>query len=74
MTEDLTTEQAADLLNVSTPYLIGLLKSGAIQHRLDAGHRRVRADSLREYRRVDDQRCREAAGELAALAQEMGLP
>lgn len=69
----LTPQQAADLLNVSRPYLIGLLKTGAIEHRLVGEHRQVRADSLLSYLRRDDRRRREAADELAALTEEMGL-
>ncbi|GAB2762415.1 helix-turn-helix domain-containing protein [Amycolatopsis magusensis] len=64
-------QAAAELLNVSRPYLIGLLDAGEIEHRLVGRHRRVRADSLLEYLRDDDRRCREAADELAVLTQEM---
>ncbi|OAH12154.1 helix-turn-helix domain-containing protein [Streptomyces jeddahensis] len=70
---ELTTQQAADLLNVSRPFLIGLLKAGEIEYRTVGTHRRIRAESLLEYRRRDDQARREAADELTALNQEMGL-
>ncbi|MEU9286407.1 helix-turn-helix domain-containing protein [Streptomyces sp. NPDC048275] len=70
---ELTTQQAADLLNVSRPFLIGLLNSGEIEYRTVGTHRRVRAESLLDYRRRDDQARREAADELTALNQEMGL-
>ncbi len=61
------------MLNVSRPYLIGLLDAGEIEYRKVGTHRRVRAASLLDYQRRDDQRRREAADELAALTQEMGL-
>lgn len=70
---ELTTQQAADLLNVSRPYLIGLLEAGEIDYRTVGKHRRVRAQSLREYIRNDDLERRRAADELSALNQEMGL-
>ncbi|GGM82649.1 excisionase [Longimycelium tulufanense] len=70
---ELTTQQAADLLNVSRPYLIGLLEQGEIDYRMVGKHRRVRAASLLDYLRRDDQARREAADELTALTQEMGL-
>ncbi|MDB1087243.1 helix-turn-helix domain-containing protein [Streptomyces sp. ACA25] len=70
---ELTTQQAADMLNVSRPFLIGLLEAGEIDYRKVGTHRRIKAQSLLEYQRHDDRKRREAADELTAVNQEMGL-
>lgn len=70
---ELTTQQAAALLNVSRPFLIGLLEQGEIDYRTVGTHRRIKASSLLDYMRRDDAKRRDAADELATLTQEMGL-
>jgi excisionase family DNA binding protein len=70
---ELTTQQAADLLNVSRPFLIGLLNAGEIRYRLVGKHRRILAEDLLNYLRNDDHRRRDAADELTALGQDIGL-
>jgi excisionase family DNA binding protein len=69
----LTTQQAADLLNVSRPYLIGLLESGQIGYTKVGRHRRVAFADLMEYKRRSDRQARAAADELTVLGQEVGL-
>lgn len=70
---ELTTQQAADLLNVSRPFLIGLLGAGEIEYRLVGKHRRIKAESLLAYLRRDDQQRRAAAAELTVLSRELGI-
>lgn len=70
---ELTTQQAAEVLNVSRPFVIKLLDEEKIAYRTVGTHRRIRADSLLEYKRRDDAARHEAAGELAAMTQELGL-
>ena len=69
----LTTQQAADMINVSRPYLIGLLESGQIPYTKVGRHRRIAYADLREYKRHADQASRAAADELSELGQELGL-
>jgi excisionase family DNA binding protein len=70
---ELTTQQAADMLNVSRPHLVKLLSEGQIKFRTVGTHRRVLAQSLLEYLKADDQRRRDSAAELTRLGQEMNL-
>lgn len=62
----LTTQQAADILNVSRPFLIALLEKGAIPFTTVGRHRRIRAENLFDYKRQRDQQRSDALSNLAA--------
>ena len=70
---ELTTQEAADLLNVSRPFVVKLIESEELPCRLVGRHRRIRFEDVMDYKERTDAKRREALNELAQQAQELGL-
>lgn len=69
----LTTRQAAELLNVSRPFLIGLLEDGRIPFEMVGTHRRVAIDAVLSFREERGRGRRQALRQLSEEADELGI-
>lgn len=70
--KELTSQQAADLLNVSRQYLVRLLDEGAIPYTKTGKHRRIRINDLLEYKKKRDEQRRKGLIELMQMSQDFG--
>jgi excisionase family DNA binding protein len=71
--EELSTQDAADLLNVSRPYLIKLLEQGQIPFTTVGTHRRIKFQDVQDYKRVRDASRRQSLQQMTEMLQEEGF-
>lgn len=70
--KEVTTQQAADLLNVSRQYLVRLLDDGRIPFRKTGKHRRLRVEDVLAFKEERDKDRRAGLRELSRLTQDLG--
>lgn len=69
----LTTQQAADVLNVSRPFLVSLLEEGKIPHIKVGTHRRILFEDLMRYKKEVDRERRKVLDELVKQSEALGM-
>jgi len=70
---EITTQQAADLLHVSRPFVVGLVEKGDLPARNVGKQRRLMLKDVLVYKRDNEAKRREVLRELTTLDQELGL-
>lgn len=70
---EITTQQAADLLCVSRPYLVGMIEKGELPARMVGNQRRLPLKDVLAYRQENQAKRKQALDELSAYDQELGL-
>ncbi|NES95004.1 MAG: helix-turn-helix domain-containing protein [Desertifilum sp. SIO1I2] len=70
---EFSTQEAADFLNISRPYLIKLLEQGKIPYTKVGSHRRVRTQDVLAYKKQRDTQRRQQLSELTTFLQDEGF-
>jgi excisionase family DNA binding protein len=70
---EITTQQAAEILNVSRPFVAGLIDKGKLPGRMVGAHRRVRLEDVLAYKRDSKTKAKAALKDMIAISQDLGL-
>ncbi|HYX06003.1 MAG TPA: helix-turn-helix domain-containing protein [Bacteroidales bacterium] len=70
---EISTQQAADMLNVSRPHVIKLLEKGELPYHKVRTHRRIKLKDLEDYKAKMDKKRHKLVEELTKQAQELDL-
>jgi len=70
---ELTTQDAANFLNVSRPFVINEIEAGNLKCRLVGTHRRIEFEELRRYQAEQKQKSERALQDLTKLSEDLGL-
>lgn len=71
--KEVTTQEAADFLNVSRPFLVKLLEKGDIPFSKVGSHRRIRFSDVLSYKKRQDERAKRGLTEITHLAEDEGI-
>ncbi|MUG94944.1 helix-turn-helix domain-containing protein [Scytonema sp. UIC 10036] len=70
---EVTTQEAADILNVSRPYLIKLLNNNEIPHVKTGSHRRIKLKDVMDYKEKREAQTAQSFNQLTEIMQDNGL-
>ena len=70
---ELTTQEAANFLNVSRPFVIKEIEANRLKCRKVNRHRRIEFEELRRYQAEQQQKSEQALQDLTKLSEELGL-
>lgn len=73
MCKEISTTEAAEILNVSCPFVVDLLEKHRIPYRTVGKHRRIKGQDVLEYKKKDEKKHRAVIEALTRESQELGL-